>query len=123
MNDLLILIYSYLHGIWRYRWSALAVSWVVAILGWAVVYVLPNQYTSTAVIDIDTESLMTPLLKGLAVESDIEKGYAILSMRLLSKTNLKKVIKQTDLRSKAGDPDAMDRLTKELAASTRAGFA
>ena len=117
MNDLLILIYSYLHGIWRYRWSALAVSWVVAILGWTVVYVLPNQYTSTAVMKIDTDSLLKPLLKGLAVESDIEKGYGILSRRLLSQTNLEKVIKQTDLRSKARDPDAMDRLTEELAGS------
>ena len=117
MNDLLLLIYSYLHGIWQYRWSALVISFVVALLGWAVVYALPNQYTSTAVMNIDTESLMQPLLKGLAVESEVEKGIDILSRRLLSKKNLEKVIKQTDLRSKATSEEAMDRLTEELAAS------
>ncbi len=62
MNDQLAQIYSYLHGIWQYRWSALVVSWIVALLGWAVVYVLPNTYTSTAVMNIDTESMMQPLL-------------------------------------------------------------
>ncbi len=117
MNDLLMLAYSYLHGVWQYRWSALVVSWIVALLGWTVVYVLPDQYTSTAVMNIDTESLMKPLLKGLSVESEVEKGEEVLSRRLLNKGNLEKVIKQTDLKSKATSEEAMDRLTEELAGS------
>ncbi len=117
MNDQLAQIYSYLHGIWQYRWQALVASWIVALLGWAVVYVLPNTYTSTAVMNIDTESMMQPLLKGLAIESEVEKGIDILSRRLLSKGNLEKVIIQTDLRSKATSEEAMDRLTEEIAGS------
>ena len=27
-----------LRGMWRYRWSALVIAWVVAILGWAAVF-------------------------------------------------------------------------------------
>ena len=117
MNELLMLAYSYLHGVWQYRWSALVVSWIVALLGWTVVYGLPDQYTSTAIMNIDTESLMKPLLKGLSVESEVEKGEDILSRRLLNKDNLEKVIKQTDLKSKATSEEAMDRLTEELAGS------
>ena len=93
------------------------IAWIVALLGWAVVYALPATYTSTAVMNIDTESLMTPLLKGLSVESEVEKGQGVLSRRLLSKGNLEKIIKQTDLNSKATSEEAMERLTKELAAS------
>ena len=117
MNELLMLAYSYLHGVWQYRWSALVVSWIVALLGWTVVYALPDQYTSTAIMNIDTESLMKPLLKGLSVESEVEKGEDILSRRLLNKDNLEKIIKQTDLKSKATSEEAMDRLTEELAGS------
>ena len=117
MRDQLILIYSYLHGIWQYRRMALVITWIVALLGWTVVYVLPDTYTSTAVMKIDTESLIRPLLKGLSVESEVEKGEGVLSRRLLSKENLEKIIKQTDLKSKATSEEAMDRLTKELAGS------
>ena len=117
MNDQLALLYSYLHGVWQYRWSALVVSWVVALLGWTVVYVLPDTYTSTAVMNIDTKSLMTPLLKGLSIESEVDKGEEVLSRRLLNKDNLEKIIKQTDLNSKATSEEAMDRLTEELAGS------
>jgi len=64
MKDQLEQIYCYLHGIWQYRWQALVVSWIVALLGWAVVHVLPNEYTSYTVMHIDTKSVMKPLLEG-----------------------------------------------------------
>lgn len=93
------------------------ITWIVALLGWTVVYALPDTYTSTAVMKIDTESLMKPLLKGLSVESEVEKGESVLRRRLLNRENLEKIIKQTDLKSKATSEEAMDRLTEELAGS------
>ena len=35
-------------GMWRYRWQALAVAWVVALAGWVWVLLIPNQYDATA---------------------------------------------------------------------------
>ena len=114
MRDQLILIYSYLHGTWRYRWSALVICWVVAALGWVFVYSLPNQYTAKAIMHIDTKSVMKPLLKGLAVDSEVEAGINIMSQLLLSRKNLEEVIRQTDLNLKISDPAEMDRLVKDL---------
>ena len=87
MRDQLILIYSYLHGIWCYRWMALVIACIVALTGWAVVYTLPNQYTAHAVVNVDTSSMMKPLLKGLAVESQTDAGINIVSRLLLSRKN------------------------------------
>ena len=84
MRDQLILIYSYLHGVWRFRWQALIISWVIALLGWAVVYALPNQYTSQVIMHVDTESVMEPLLEGLTVETDQEHALHIMSQILLN---------------------------------------
>ncbi|NOZ37669.1 MAG: hypothetical protein GXP11_06305 [Gammaproteobacteria bacterium] len=117
MREQLILIYSYLHGIWRYRWSALAICWVVVLVGWVVVYSLPNQYTSKAVMQIDTQSVMTPLLQGLAVDPEVEAGIGIMTQFLLSRKNLEEVIRQTDLGLEAGDARSMDSLVAELASS------
>lgn len=117
MRDQLLLIYSYLHGIWRYRWSALVISWIVALIGWTVVYALPSQYTSKAIMHVDTESIMRPLLEGLTVESGIEDALNVMSRIILSRENLEEVIRQTDMDLKANNSQAMDKLVKDLAGS------
>ena len=117
MRDQLLLIYSYLHGIWRYRWSALVISWLVALLGWVAVYAMPNQYKAQATIHVDTQSIMKPLLEGLTVESDEEDGINLMSRVLLSRENLEKVVRETDMDLAANDSKAMDRIVGKLAGS------
>ena len=119
MREQLALIYSYLHGIWRYRWSALAISWFVALTGWAVVYALPNQYTSQAIMHIDTKSVMKPLLEGLTVESDVEDALNIMSRILLSRENLEDVIRHTDMDLEAKTSQEMSRLVQGLTRSIK----
>lgn len=117
MKDYIILIYSYLHGIWQYRWSALLISFVIAIVGWGVVYSLPNQYSAKAVMQVDTKSVMKPLLEGLSVESDVEAGLNLMSSILLSRKNIEDIIRQTDMDLAVSDPAAMDRLVEKVAKS------
>ena len=117
MRDQIILVYSYLHGIWRYRWSALVIAWLIALAGWLLVYALPNQYRSQAIIHVDTQSIMKPLLEGLTVESDVEDGLNIMSRVLLSRDSLEKVVRETDMDLEAEDSKAMDRIVANLAAS------
>ena len=116
MNEQLALVYSYLHGIWNYRWKALGIAWIVSVLGWSVVYVLPDLYTSTAVMHIDTRSTLRPLLEGLAVETNVDKEIGTLQRRLLRESNLQKIVMETDLKSRATSEEAMSRLTFDLAA-------
>lgn len=117
MRDQLILIYSYLHGIWEYRWSAIVVSCVIAVIGWLGVYAMPNQYSAHAIMQVDTKSVMKPLLEGLAVESEVEAGLNIMSRVLLSRKNLEDVIRQTDMDLGVNSLAAMDELVENLAKS------
>jgi polysaccharide chain length determinant protein (PEP-CTERM system associated) len=117
MKEQLLLVHSYLHGIWQYRWSALVISCVVSLLGWAVVYALPNQYTSRAIMQVDTRTIMTPLLKGLAVESSAADGLDIMSRVLLSRKNLEEVIRQTDMDIELNNTGDMNGFVNELARS------
>lgn len=117
MKDQLVLIYSYLHGIWRYRWSALAISWIIALFGWAVVYALPNQYTTQAIMHVDTKSVMRPLLEGLTVSADEEDALNIMSRILLSRENLEEIVRQTDMDLEANTTESLDSIVKELAGS------
>ena len=93
------------------------ISFVVALLGWAVVYALPNQYASKAVVQIDTRSIMTPLLKGLAVESNTVNGLDTMSRVLLSRENLNDVIRQTDMGFELNNTGDMGGIVEKLARS------
>ena len=115
MNELLIQIYCYLHGIWRYRWSALFITWLVALGGWLYVFILPNQYSANAVVYIDTTSVMKPLLKGLAPETDAQEELAVMSRVLLSRDNLLSVIRETDMDLEINTPEERGLLVEELA--------
>ena len=115
MIEQLTEVYGYLHGMWRYRWSALFVTWVVALAGWVFVYALPNQYSAKAVVYIDTTSVMKPLLKGLALESDNQDELNIMTRVLLSRENLLSVIHETDMDLGIDTPADMDRLAEKLA--------
>ena len=87
------------------------------MIGWTVVYSLPNQYTSKAIINIDTTSVMRPLLEGLAVDSEVETGLSIMSQLLLSRKNLEEVIQETDLDLEVNDLEGMESLVKDLTSS------
>ncbi len=65
MRELYELFLTYVRGIWRYRWIMMLVAWLVSVVGWGVVYQLPDKYESSARVHVDTQSMLAPLLKGL----------------------------------------------------------
>ena len=117
MKDQLNQIIGYLHGMWRYRWSALLISWLAAMVGWVTVLAMPDQYEAKAVIYLDTSSIMKPLLKGLAVETDDTAEIEVINRILLSRDNLISVIRETDMDLKVKSAEAMDKLAEKLAGS------
>lgn len=117
MNEQLTEIYSYLHGMWRYRWAALLAAWAVALIGWMYVMSMPDQYNAKAVIYIDTSSIMKPLLKGLAPETDSRGEINVMSRVLLSRDNLLTVIRETDMDLKIDNSTQREKLVEHLAST------
>ena len=117
MNEQLTQIYGYLHGMWRYRWSALIITWIVAILGWPLVFSLPNQFSAKTVVYIDTSSALKPLLKGLAPDSDSSDELLIMSRVLLSRENLLSVMRETDMDLEANSQQERESMVEGLAGS------
>jgi polysaccharide chain length determinant protein (PEP-CTERM system associated) len=96
---------------WRYRWYALVVAWVVCLAGWSFVYTLPEEYESRARIQINTRSLLDPLLRGLAVRPDIETQLQMMTQTLLNHSNLQKVVAKLDPNRESSRSDnPLDRL-------------
>jgi polysaccharide chain length determinant protein (PEP-CTERM system associated) len=115
MHEKINEIYGYLHGLWRYRWSALLIAWIIGVIGWLVVYALPDQYSSKTAIYIDTTSIMQPLLEGLSVDTDPAEQLIVMTRVLLSRDNLLAVLRETDMDHEADSREEKERLALELA--------
>jgi polysaccharide chain length determinant protein (PEP-CTERM system associated) len=88
---------SYLRGVWHKRWYAIAIAWLFSGAGWAFVANLPDKYESTARIYVDMDTMLSPLMKGLAVEMNLYQQIAVMQRTLLSRPNLEKVVLMTDM--------------------------
>ena len=110
MAEIVTKILAYLRGMWRFRWYALAVSWVTAMVGWYFVYAMPDQYQARAQVYVDTDSVLRPLLSGISRESDVMSEVELMTRALLSRPNLLSVAQKTDLDLRAGTDVEMDEL-------------
>lgn len=114
MKELMDQLMTYVRGIWRYRWYAMILAWALVLAGWVVVAKLPDQYEATARIFVDTDSILRPLMRGLAVQTDLDQRVQIMTRTLLSRPNLEKVTRMTDLDITARTPEDLDRLVRRL---------
>jgi polysaccharide chain length determinant protein (PEP-CTERM system associated) len=97
MEQLIAQLTTIAKGMWRFRWPALAVAWVVAIVGVVLVFRVPDKYEATARIFVDTQSILKPLMSGLAVQPNVEQQVAMLSRTLISRPNMEKLVRMADL--------------------------
>ncbi|MCC5813109.1 MAG: hypothetical protein JJU06_22305 [Ectothiorhodospiraceae bacterium] len=97
MHELYTFILGELRGSWRFRWYALLVAWVVAIAGAYVVLTMPDEYRVQSRVQVDTESMLQPLLRDLAVSQDLGTRVELLTNTLLSRDNLERIALESDL--------------------------
>ena len=115
MQELYELIVTYANGIWRHRWLMILLAWGISIIGWGIVYQLPDQYEARARVNVDTQSMLQPLLRGLTVATNTQQRIQLVTRTLLSRPNLEKLARMTDLDLLAQTPVEMDVLLDDLA--------
>ena len=97
MNELYREILDHLRGMWHRRWIGLAVAWLAAIIGIGVVYRIPERYEASARVYVDTESILRPLLSGLAIQPNLDQQVALMSRTLINRPNVEKLVRMADL--------------------------
>jgi polysaccharide chain length determinant protein (PEP-CTERM system associated) len=105
-------ILPYLRSAWQYRWHAAATAWIVALGGWTAVWLMPNRYEAHARVFVDTQSILRPLLSGLAVQPNTDQVVSIMSRTLINRVNVEKVVQMADLGRQA--PDEHEQLIAQL---------
>lgn len=119
MQEILRLVFSYLIGIWRYRWISLIIAAVICQIGWFYVANLPDVFNSQARVFVDTDSVLKPLISGLVVETDENRRIGMMTRILFSRENMEKLARMTDMDLRAKTPAQMDDLVTSLKKNVR----
>jgi polysaccharide chain length determinant protein (PEP-CTERM system associated) len=115
MHELLTQLLRYARETWRFRWWMLGIAWGVCLIGWAVVARLPDQYEASARVYVDTNSVLEPMLRGLALQTDnAERRVLLMTRTLLSQPNMEKLLRLTDLDLQAKTPVEQENLITNL---------
>lgn len=115
MHELQQLVRKQLFAAWRYRWLAIAFSWLVCAVGWTMVMRIPNVYESSGRMYVDTDAILTPLLRGLTVDTGLSAQIELLQRTLLSRPSLEKLISKTDLELQTTSQADKEALAQQLA--------
>jgi len=91
----------------------------LCIVGWGVVYQMPDQYRAEARVHVDTKSMLEPLLRGLTIGTNSTQQVQLVTRTLLSRPNLEKLARMTDLDLVALTPADMEGLLDDLASDIR----
>jgi len=116
MNSAIIKVFDDVRSCLRFRWIALGVASVTALIGWAIVFSLPDRFDAFARIFVDTRTALKPVLQGLTVGQDVDAQLNYVRQSLLAGTQLMEIAKVTGvLAPDVVDPIAQDVILNELA--------
>lgn len=97
MDELIQQLLRRFRGMWHRRWIGLAAAWIVAIVGVALVYRIPERYEASARVYVDTQSVLRPLLAGLSIQPNLDEQVALVSRTLINRPNVEKLVRMADL--------------------------
>lgn len=119
MDDILRQVSGILVAMWQRRWLGLATAWAAAFAAMAAVtFVIRDRYEASAKVFVDTQTVLKPLMNGLAFQPDVDQQVRMLARTLISRPNVEQLINssRTGLNklSEADRDRTIDRLTKEI---------
>ncbi|MEF7616680.1 XrtA system polysaccharide chain length determinant [Aquincola sp. MAHUQ-54] len=111
-----------LHGVsrmsWRRRWLAVGVAWAFALAGAVVVPLIPQRYEARALVYVDTQSVLKPLMAGLAYQPDMDQQVRLLARTVVSRPHMEWLVDQPGMGLPIATPAqreaTLTRLMKQI---------
>lgn len=119
MDDLFRQISGVLVAMQQRRWLGLAAACFTTLLSvLAVTLVIRDRYEASARVFVDTQTVLKPLMSGLAFQPDVDQQVRMLARTLISRPNIERLISSQRIGlqelSPADREKTIDRLVKEI---------
>ncbi len=114
MQEQIDYLLTQVRSAWRFRWLALAAAWLIALGGWAVVAMMPDQYEASARLYVDTTSELRQILGEQIIEPDLESQLNFVRESMMGRAQLLHVVNSTGLRNRVERPGDAEALASAL---------
>lgn len=118
MNELFLQLRELIPALWLKRWWGLATTLALGIIGATVVMAIPAKYEATARVFVDTQSILKPLMAGLAVQPNVDQQVQMMARTLINRPNVERVVRMSDLDLQTKNPlereQMIDALIKKI---------
>ena len=115
MREAVELLYTHLWIVLHHRVLVIICAIIICIVGWMGTSLIPDKYKVETKIFLDSDTVLNPLMKGLAVENLIKQESALVMRRtLLTRPNLMEVIHKSDLDLRARNKQELENIIKNL---------
>jgi protein tyrosine kinase modulator len=116
-----------LRGLWRFRWTGVAVAWAVLLLSLVVITLLPNRYEASATVFVNTQTAVGAATRTLTLDENTDSQIQLVREALLGGPQLGKIADDTGLTARARTPEerqkVIDKLRTEIQILLRAAGA
>ena len=117
MDELISQLLTFAKGSWKHRWLGLLVAWLFGVTGAGIVLRVPDKYEASARIYVDTQSILKPLMSGLAVQPNVDQQVGMLSRTLITRPNVERLIRMADLDLGTSSKKTQDGVIEQLMTS------
>lgn len=120
MQDIVNTVFGLFRSILRFKWIVLLCACVLSLPGWAYIYQIDERYKVSARVFVDSSnSLFKPSLEGTTGQPDIDEQVNLLSRTLLSRPNLERLARMSDLTVETTTDLEKEKLLDSLAEDVR----
>ena len=99
----------------HHRYIVLISVAIICAIGWTGIEFIPDKYQAETKVYLDTQSMLTKLLKGLAADSDAREHSAqVMQRTLITRPNMQKVILETNLNLSVNGPQETEKMIDSL---------
>lgn len=106
-------------SVWQHRWMAVAVAWLIALAGALVVWFVPERHEARARVYVDTQTVLRPMMVGLAFQPDIDQQVRMLGRTLISRPNVERLVNNPAIGLDKLEPGQLDGQIETLMKSIK----
>lgn len=98
MDQFKFYFWLFVEELWNKRWAFLLMAWIFSCVGLGIVFLIPNQYQTKSSIYIDTDQLLSKVLKdtSLTLDHTVQSQAEKVRQMIYATDNLRKVLRNVN---------------------------
>lgn len=96
------------------RWLVLAVSGACAFVFGGAIFLVPQRFEASSKLFVDTQTVLKPMMVGLAYQPDIDQQVRMLARTLVSRPNVERLVNMPEVKFDFPDLASRDKVVTSL---------